>query len=109
MIDAARGTVLRELGGAALAADLGRPGTAPAAELAPGARAVFYAWLPLGDAPAPAALRHRVELDVIRGPARDHRVVQAGPVRVRDEPPVVLGAPLRGARWVAIYDPATAA
>jgi hypothetical protein len=111
VIDAARGTILREVGGAALAADLGRPGPTPPAgtlttELAPGTRAVFYAWLPLGDAPAPAALRHRVEIDVMRGAAHDHRIVFAGPVRVRAEPPVVLGAPLRGGRWVAIYDPA---
>jgi hypothetical protein len=72
-----------------------------------GMRAIFYAWLPLDEASAPTAITHRIEFDVIRSATDRKRVVmqtQRAEVR-KDTTPLVLGSPLQGGPWQAIYDP----
>jgi len=70
-----------------------------------GMRAVLYVWLPIDQKPPLSALTHRVEFDIVRANAREH-VVSGGPrVSIRSVAPLVLGAPLRGGRWVGVYDP----
>jgi murein DD-endopeptidase MepM/ murein hydrolase activator NlpD len=110
VLDADRPTpALAELQAEALQAALGRPGVAklPAdpRQLGAGLRAVFYAWLPLGKAAAPTTLRHRIELDVMTPSGRTHRVIEGGRTSVRREAPIVLGPPVQGGRWVAVYGP----
>jgi len=98
---------LVDLRDSALTDRLGRPGQPQPADkrlLAGGTRAVVYLWLALAET-TPARLDHRIELDLIRGGAREAIVVEGGEVSVRREPPLVLDPPLRGGPWAAIYDP----
>jgi hypothetical protein len=78
---------------------VGRP------EIGAGKRAIFYVWMPLNDATVPSAVMHRFEYDVVRAVEREHVVMQGPSVNVRNEKPLVLGAPLQGGRWVAVYGP----
>lgn len=72
-----------------------------------GTRAVAYLWLALGPAaPAPRALRHRITFREGSAPSGDVVEVECALTDVSDDRPVVLGAPLRGGPWVAVYDPA---
>lgn len=89
---------------------LGGPGAPPDKSerrvIGAGKRAVVYLWLALDGAVAtPSRLRHKVELDVIRGSRREHTIVEAGESEVRRDRPIVLAPPLRGGPWVALYDP----
>lgn len=90
---------------------LGRPGANSAAPnkriIGSGMRAVLYVWLALDDAlRTPAWLRHRIEFEALRTTNREHGVVDGAETAVREQPAVVLDAPLRGGPWVALYDPA---
>lgn len=109
VLDADRSVVLGAFQDAALQAALGRPGFAKSPadprQLAAGMRAVFYAWMPLGDAAAPLALSHRVEGELIRPTGRERSVTQGGRTGVRRDQVLVLGPPLQGGRWVAVYGP----
>ena len=99
-------TAIGELRGAALQAALGRPGLAklPAepCELGAGLRAVVYLWLPVRDGATPATLVHRIAADA----AGRERITTGGRAPVSRASLVALGPPLRGERWVALYDPA---
>ncbi len=107
--DAERLTILGEFQDAALQAALGRPGFAKlptdTREIGAGMRAVFYVWMPLGNAVLPTTVTHRIELDVIRPAGREHRVAQGGSASLRRDAVMVLGAPVQGGRWVAVYGP----
>jgi murein DD-endopeptidase len=110
LLDAGRAnTALAEFRDAALSATLDQPAAAtePADKrvIAAGTRAVLYFWQPF-DSATPRSVLHRIEFDVLRRSGRVHATMQGGLIGVREEPPLVLHAPLRGGRWVAIYDPA---
>jgi hypothetical protein len=77
------------------------PSRSPTTTLAPGVRRVLYGWFALRTERPPGAVRHVVEAVTPRGPA----AVVGPAVRVSGEPPVVLGPPLRGGDWAALYDP----
>jgi murein DD-endopeptidase len=88
---------------------LGRPGLRrdhPTPQVVgPGMRAVAYFWIELPDGSAsPTAVRHRIELDVLREAGPVHAVVE-GTSPVAPQAPAPLGPPLRGGPWTAIYDP----
>ena len=109
--DAQRGTRLHEFAGADLTALLGHPGLqAPPAEpriIEPGTRTVSYFWLALGKGRAvPRALTHRVSFDLLRAGATIPTVTNGGTTAVSTRSLPVLGPPLRGGPWVAVYDPA---
>lgn len=108
--DAVRGSRLGDFRDAELDRLLGRlgapSGTADKRVIGAGMRAVVYLWLTLDDAgAAPARLRHKIELDIVRASRREHVVVDAGESDVRRDRPLVLSPPLRGGPWVALYDP----
>jgi murein DD-endopeptidase len=110
LLDASRAnTTVAEFRDEALGRTLDQPGAAaePADKrlIAAGTRAVLYLWQPL-DTATPRSVSHRIEFDVLRRSGRSHATMQGGSIDVRDEPPLLLHAPLRGGRWVAIYDPA---
>lgn len=76
--------------------------------LHPGSHAVVYVWLRLTSEEIPRRLRHRLLLH--HGAAADrqaHRLT-TDPVRVSDEPPLVIAPPLRGGPWYAHAGPASA-
>lgn len=92
--------------GDALAGRLGRIDTAQQDDLltvAQGARRVLYVEIDLDGAP-PKALMHRVAY--AHGPEwQASAEVRGGGTSVRQQAPPVLGPPLRGGPWVAIYGP----
>jgi hypothetical protein len=111
VVDASGGRTIAALSGAALADRIGRPG-APASRadkrvIAPGMRAIVFMWLPLekGSSSASEAVRHRMAIDVAREGQPTSMVVAGAEANVRRERPIVLGPPLRGGPFVAIYDP----
>ena len=108
--DASRGTMLGRFSGTELTALLGRPGPkeppADARIIEPGMRAVSYFWLGLAKGAAiPRKLTHRVSFDLLGAGSNTATVVDGGVSTVNLRPPPVLGPPLRGGPWVAVYDP----
>lgn len=105
------GTPFGEYSDADLSALLGHPGTiqgpADPRIIEPGMRAVSYFWLALGRGTAvPRMLTHRVSLDLLRAGTAVPVVIDGGTTVVSRHPLPVLGPPLRGGPWVAVYDPA---
>lgn len=103
------GEPIADVRGDALARSLGRPGIRGATDprrIASATRVVAYFWIPLPPgSPRPQSLRHQVEMQVM-GPAEPMSVAFEGArVAVADEEAVVIGPPLRGGPWVALYLP----
>lgn len=99
VFDTPSGPPIGEFHGAALEALLGRPDRGKdRLTIPPGGRAVAY--LSLSTAHAGSALRHKVGYDV----GGEHAAVEGGGFTVRDRAPLLLGPPLRGGPWVAIYN-----
>jgi murein DD-endopeptidase len=110
VIDAVRGSQLASLSGLQLTALLGRVGTrvegAELQRIPIGGRTILYLWLPLEpDVETPVKLRHSIEIDLLRPAGRVRTVVTDSGTAVRSEQPIVLGMPLRGGPWVALYNP----
>jgi murein DD-endopeptidase MepM/ murein hydrolase activator NlpD len=78
---------------------LTRPGikTEDARKIGPGLRAVVFLSVPLGEAAAPARLRHRLTVS--------GSTVETTVVALRAAQPIVIGAPLRGSDWLAANGP----
>lgn len=96
VVDGATGRAVADLQGAALDAALGGPRTVPV-------NAFVLAYLePPVDGPAPERLRHRL---TFAGADGRQTVVENGEVRIDPAPLPVLGPPLRGGPWVAVYQP----
>lgn len=109
--DARRGRPLGVFSGAHLSALLGHPGITTAPQdprvAEPGVRIVSYFWLaiPKGTA-VPRVLSHRVHLNLLRAGTSISITADGGTTSVNGRPLPVLGPPLRGGPWVAVYDPA---
>lgn len=106
VLDGTTGTVVLDLADAPLAAATVIPG-APDEEkrglsIAQGRHAIVYLSVPVGD--VPESLTHRIELSA-HGQTDAPIVVNGGKIRVEQSQPPVLGAPLRGGPWTAVYDP----
>ncbi|MGY0556637.1 MULTISPECIES: peptidoglycan DD-metalloendopeptidase family protein [unclassified Lysobacter] len=71
---------------------------------APGASAVIYLELPLDVAAPPRELLHRVAFDVVDAQGRTPARITGARIALDRQPPAVLGPPLRGGPWVAIFD-----
>lgn len=109
--DARHGTAVADFTDADLPALLGHPG--PKAGLTdpriiePGTRVVSYFWIAVGKGTAvPRMLTHRVSFDLLQPGINVPVVMDGGATPVNIRPPPVLGPPLRGGPWVAVYDPA---
>lgn len=104
---AAPATPLASWSGDALAARIAVAGASASAakrEIAPGTYAVIYLEVVLdARAATPARLRHRLGFRTPGSAADTIDVVQGGEVAVDRRPPPVLGPPLRGGPWAAIY------
>ena len=82
---------------------------ADARSIGSGSRAVFFAWLALEErAPVPPAIHHTISYS-LTGPSGSLSGAVEKVVSVRLDPPVVLGPPLRGGPWIAVYDPSLSA
>lgn len=107
VLDGVTGVVVLDLAARPLAAATTIPGaTDPekqALSLAQGRRAIVYLQVPVGDAP-PQSLTHRLELSA-HGRTEAPMLVNGGRVRVARSAVPILGAPLRGGPWAAVYDP----
>ena len=69
--------------------------------VAPGQRVIIYVEVPLPPGISTDSLRHRIEYASPDSTKVDH--VLTGTVAVRTAPRLVLGPPLRGGPWAAIY------
>jgi murein DD-endopeptidase len=110
VLDAERGSHLGNFSNAGLNNLLGSPGVPSSVAnrrvIGAGMRTILYMWLALDNGVAiPSMLRHKIELDFMRGLNPEHAIVDAATLGVRNEKPVALNPPLRGGPWVAIYDP----
>lgn len=70
----------------------------------PGASAVIYLEVPLDAAAPPRELLHRVTFDVVNAQGRIPAQITGARIALDHQPPAVLGAPLRGGPWVAIFN-----
>lgn len=109
VIDADRGDVLLRQEAAELMRHLDRSGLQrPVADpggITPGRRGIVFVELAIAPRkPLPKHLRHRVEYRVAATASPMH-AVEGGDVTVGTRPATVLGPPLRGGPWVAVYDP----
>lgn len=106
--DAGDRRALAAFDGEALAQRLGRPGTpvdAAANLIAPGLRGVLHLEVEVGPDAAPQELQHHVAYTVAGvDPAAAFEVLGAR-VALDPRPLPVLGPPLRGGPWAAIYSP----
>lgn len=96
-MEGATGRILADLQGAALDAALGGSRVVPSKGFV-----VAYLEATVDGAAAPDRLRHRL---TFAGPEGDQTVVENGEVRIDVAPLPVLGPPLRGGPWVAVYQP----
>jgi murein DD-endopeptidase MepM/ murein hydrolase activator NlpD len=107
VLDARKQTVIHQLEGERLAAStgpfLGSPRSSPEV-IKPGQAAVVYLDIVAPGAP-PAKLLHRIHLSADAGGQQSGYWVEAAPVEVDSRPLPVLGPPLKGGPWVAVYDP----
>lgn len=93
--------------GEVLASWMGRPGARASADIravSPGARVLVYFNLPVTRA-APPAVSHRIDFHFSDGNDRTPRQLTGPAVGVDRRPPIVLGPPLRGGPWAAVYAP----
>ena len=83
---------------------VGPRGTADMRTVPPGARAIVYFNLPIARA-LPATLVHRIDFHFAEGDDRTPRQLTGPAMPVDPRPPVILGPPLRGGPWAAVYAP----
>ena len=103
ILDADQGRVVAVLGGAALTASMSLlTGGPPLTELPPSTVAVVWFDLTFADRVSlPAVVTHRVTAAVPPGLGMTESVAVGGRAEVDSRPPVALGPPLLGPRWVA--------
>jgi murein DD-endopeptidase len=108
VLDAAAGSILGAFEGAALNDLLGTsprqpspgqtsPGQTDKRAISPGVRATAYL-----SVPSAPALKHRIEY--VQAGAPQHHIVEGAAFTVQDQPLLLLGPPLHGGPWVAIYN-----
>lgn len=96
----AEGRLVADLGRDELAQRARSPLDAPRSEVPPGEHAVLYLEIDRARA-VPALLRHRLTYKEAGTP----HIVEAGEIRGLTGPLPILGPPLRGGPWAAIYEP----
>jgi murein DD-endopeptidase MepM/ murein hydrolase activator NlpD len=109
ILDARSEVVIAELNDSALGQRLDRPHAPSAAgprTIAPGMRGVLYLEIALDDDFLPPALEHRITFHDVEQDTQRPFVVRGARVTVKTASPVLLGPPLRGGPWAAVYDPA---
>lgn len=101
--DGVTGATLATLSGDALSAAMGgvSRGDGNSGAIAPAMRAIIYLDVALADGSRPTSLRHQAAIRTDAGAA----TIDAGAIAVDDRPLPVLGPPLRGGPWVAVYAP----
>ena len=105
-LDAATGTVLGDFQGAELGGRIGGGEADGRDVVAPGMRAVVYLGLSIKGVSTPHALIHRIAFRPLAADREAFVTVEGGAVDIDQRPLPVLGPPLRGGPWVAVYDPA---
>jgi murein DD-endopeptidase len=106
--DMTSGAVLHEFEGLELASMIGRQdhsvGESDKLVIPPGVRAVIYVGLPIKlPTGAECRLTHEIEFEV-QSTNRERAAVEGGNFVIHNEPMAIIGAPLRGGPWVAVYN-----
>jgi murein DD-endopeptidase len=102
---ASEGNALGTFEGEALGTLIGRvgPAAAEARLITPGERVTVYIDLPLTA--SPRAVRHSLNFSRTDGASSTAGSLSLDPVALSSTPLPVLGPPLRGGPWVAVYEP----
>jgi murein DD-endopeptidase len=107
IFDAESDSVIADLDRAALdtltAKVSGLPSEPERRKFAPGQRGVVYLNVP--TVTAPRKLRHRIEFDIVQGANVEDARAEGAETVVSASSAPILGPPLRGGPWVAVYDP----
>lgn len=73
--------------------------------LAPGNSSVIYLEPTIRNNKLPIQLGHRVSIEILKEGSKKKLTVEGAFVQLPQKPPVILGAPLTGGAWAAVYDP----
>jgi murein DD-endopeptidase len=73
--------------------------------LGPGNSGVIYLELALRREKLPLQLGHRVSIEIVKDSNKSMLQVEGALVQLSQKPPVILGRPLAGGAWAAVYDP----
>jgi murein DD-endopeptidase len=73
--------------------------------LAPGSSSVIYLELAVRKDKVPLQLGHRISIEMLKDGNKRMLTVQGAFVQLPQKAPVILGSPLAGGAWAAIYDP----
>lgn len=109
VLNAAGGTLIKKFSGDALPRIV-EPIDGPSVDMtpltvAPDGRGVVFLNLDLNSEQVPKALEHRVTFHLAGQSPRQSTTVSGARVTVRTTSPVVLGPPLCGGPWIAVYNP----
>lgn len=109
VLDASSGRVVDTLENERLVTAIGGPGrgssVANRTTVINGQRAIVYLNIRAASELALSGLRHRIEFDVTTSTGAQRAAVITGETPVAAQALPVLGPPLRGGPWAAIYDP----
>ncbi len=93
--------------GSELCADIGHPGRNPPSEpcdISAGNWAVVYLWLPLvHEGKVPQRFLHKLTFEFYRSSGPSIVTIVGGLFQLDTHDPVVLGPPVKGGPWVAVY------
>jgi murein DD-endopeptidase len=73
--------------------------------LAPGHSCIVYLELNLLREKFPTQLSHKIIIDILKKDGRKEFAVQGIPIQPPQKSPVILGPPLNGGPWAAVYNP----
>ncbi|CCH53797.1 secreted peptidase [Fibrisoma limi BUZ 3] len=82
-----------------------RSDTSEVISLVPDRPAILYVELVLKGKPLPSELNHRISYAVNSPTGLQNGAMQGGVVKPETHAPLILGPPLRGGPWAAVYNP----
>lgn len=108
VVDSTSGTIIADAQGDLLAGWMGRAGglavKSEIRTIQPGMRGIVYFNLPLQSA-TPKSVAHRIHFRMAGAPAGSCHEITVAQATVIAQAPIVLGPPLRGGPWAAVYAP----
>ena len=108
LLRAGDGSVIDQLDSGGLAghfAVIGQAKQGAGLFLPPGGSGVIFLEIGLPASHSSLSLIHRVVLNILKNAEKIEVITKGATVRAAEEPPMLLGPPLRGGPWAAIYNP----
>jgi murein DD-endopeptidase MepM/ murein hydrolase activator NlpD len=108
ILNASDGSLIDRLDSAGLAAHFAAIGQAKQGSnllLPPGGSGVVFLEIGSPTTRGALALAHQVELNIIKNGLETRAVTNGAEINVAQQPPLLIGPPLRSGPWAAIYNP----